>query len=95
MSAPIGSNKKFYRGKKMRNSLKALVLGCLIVSAPSFATMEAAWNAPKSLNLESEAKVHCPEYIYLKVDGKMVQKSWTHEVISGRSANDVGECVFD
>ena len=79
----------------MRNSFKALVLGCLVVSAPSFATMEAAWNAPNTLSLESKAKVHCPEYIYLKVDGKMVQKSWTHEVISGRSATDAGECVFD
>lgn len=63
----------------MRNSFKALVLGCLVVSAPSFATMEAAWNAPNTLSLESKAKVHCPEYIYLKVDGKMVQKSWTQD----------------
>ncbi len=79
----------------MRNSVKALVLGCLVISAPSFATMEAAWDAPNTLSLESKAKVHCPEYIYLKVDGKMIQKSWTHEVISGRSATDAGECVFD
>ena len=57
--------------------------------------MEAAWNAPKTLASKAEAKVHCPEYIYLKVDGKMIQKSWTHEVVTDRSANDIGECVFD
>lgn len=79
----------------MKNYFKALVLASLVVSAPSFATMEAAWSSPRTLNAESQAKVHCPEYIYLKVDGKMVQKSWTHEVITGRSGTDVGECVFD
>ena len=79
----------------MNKLLKAGVLSLLIVSVPSFATMEAAWNAPKTYAQVSAAKVHCPEYIYLKVDGKMIQKSWTYEVVSGRSGTDAGECIFD
>ncbi len=81
----------------MKNTLIKSIALILALSSSSMAlaTMEAAWSIPETNDALSKVKVHCPEYIYLKVNGKMVQKSWTHEVISNRSANDAGECVFD
>lgn len=68
----------------------------LLISANSYATMEASWNSNGSDKLLGSNIVTCPPYIYTTdTNGKLVEKVWSHEFKRhNESPVATAECVY-
>lgn len=80
----------------MLNLKQAAVIAVLAAfSLEAGATMEAAFSTASDGELVHHTKPACPNFILIKhKDGTTEEHIYAHEVVSGRSHVDDGECVF-